>query len=300
VESLKDRVCIVTGAGRGIGRDHALFFAGEGAKVVVNDLGGAADGSGADQSPAQQVVDEIVAAGGEAAASFDDVSTWSGADALVRRAVEAFGDLHVVVNNAGILRDRTIANISEDEWDAVINVHLKGHAATTHFAGAYWRDEHKAGREVPRAIVNTSSTSGLFGSIGQANYGSAKSAIATLTQISNAELKRYGVRVNAIAPAAATRLMGREVATPAEGEWNPLDPANVSPFVAYLSTAGCPINGRIFFVMGGEVQLFHPWAIVESIHKDGKWTVEELEKESTVLHERQFEFGSPMGGRIDG
>jgi NAD(P)-dependent dehydrogenase (short-subunit alcohol dehydrogenase family) len=300
VESLRDRVCIVTGAGRGIGRDHALFFASEGAKLVVNDLGGAADGSGADQSPAQQVVDEIVAAGGEAVANFDDVSTWVGADALVRQAIDAFGDLHVVVNNAGILRDRTIANMSETEWDAVINVHLKGHAATTHFAGAYWRDEHKAGREVSRAIVNTSSTSGLFGSIGQANYGAAKSAIASLTQISNAELRRYGVRVNAIAPAAATRLMGREVPPPAEGEWNPLDPANVSPFVAYLSTVGCPINGRIFFVMGGEVQLFHPWAIVESIHKDGKWTVDELEKESTVLQERQFEYGSPMGGRIDG
>jgi NAD(P)-dependent dehydrogenase (short-subunit alcohol dehydrogenase family) len=293
-------VCIITGAGRGIGRDHALFFASEGAKVVVNDLGGAADGSGADQSPAQQVVDEIVAGGGEAVANFDDVSSWDGADALVGQAIDAFGDLHVVVNNAGILRDRTIANMSEGEWDAVIDVHLKGHAATTHFAGAYWRDQHKAGVEVPRAIVNTSSTSGLFGSIGQANYGAAKSAIASLTQISNAELKRYGVRVNAIAPAAATRLMGREVPPPPEGEWNPLDPANVSPFVAYLSTAQCPINGRIFFVMGGEVQLFHPWAIVESIHKDGKWTVEELEKESSVLQEHQFEYGSPMGGRIDG
>ena len=300
MDSLKDRVCIVTGAGRGIGRDHALFFASEGAKVVVNDLGGAADGSGADQSPAQQVVDEIVAAGGEAVANFDDVSSWAGADALINQAVDAFGDLHVLVNNAGILRDRTMANISEDEWDSVVKVHLKGHAATTHFAGAYWRDQHKAGREVPRAIVNTASTSGLFGSIGQANYGSAKSAIATLTMITNAELKRYGVRVNAIAPAAATRLMGREVPAPAEGEWNPLDPANVSPFVAYLSTAQCPINGRVFFVMAGEVHLFHPWAIVETIRKDGKWTVEELEKESAVLHERQFDYGHPMGGRIDG
>jgi NAD(P)-dependent dehydrogenase (short-subunit alcohol dehydrogenase family) len=293
-------VCVVTGAGRGIGRDHALFFASEGAKVVVNDLGGSADGSGADQAPAQQVVDEIVAAGGEAVANYDDVSSWEGAERLVRQAVDAFGDLHVLVNNAGILRDRTVANLSEDEWDSVIKVHLKGHAATTHFAASYWRDEHKAGRAVPRSVVNTTSTSGLFGSIGQANYAAAKSGIASLTMIANAELKRYGVRVNAIAPAAATRLMGREVPEPAEGEWNPLDPGNVSPFVAYLSTEQCPINGRIFFVMAGEVHLFHPWAIVETIRKDGKWTVEELEKESAILHEHPFEYGHPMGGRIDG
>lgn len=301
MDALKERVCIITGAGRGIGRDHALFFAAEGAKVVVNDLGGSADGGGSDTSPAQQVVDEIVAAGGEAVANFDDVSSWEGARRLVNQAVNTFGDLHVLVNNAGILRDRTVAKLSEDEWDSVIAVHLKGHVATTRFAAEYWRDRHKAGNEIPRAVVNTTSTSGLFGSIGQANYAAAKSGIASLTMISNAELRRYGVRVNAIAPAAATRLMGRSgVPEVAEGEWNPLDPGNVSPFVAYLATEACPINGRVFFVMAGEVHLFHPWEIVDTIRKDGKWTVEELEKEAGRLHEREFDYGHPMGGRIDG
>ena len=299
--ALKDRVCIITGAGRGIGRDHALFFASEGAKVVVNDLGGGRDGTGSDTSPAQEVVDEIVAAGGEAIANYDDVSTWDGARNLVTQAIDNFGDLHVLVNNAGILRDRMVANMSEEEWDAVIKVHLKGHFAPTHFAAAYWRDQTKAGNEGLRSVINTSSTSGLFGQLGQTNYGAAKTGIATFTIIANAELKRYGVRVNAIAPAAATRLTSDTGISKLDeaGEWSPLDPANVSPFVAYLATEKCPINGRVFFVMGGQVHLFQPWVIVDSLEKDGKWSVEELEQQAGRFQEYAFDYGHAMGGRIE-
>jgi NAD(P)-dependent dehydrogenase (short-subunit alcohol dehydrogenase family) len=297
--ALDGRVAIITGAGRGIGREHALLFAAEGAKVVVNDLGGAKDGSGADAVPAQEVVDEIRAAGGEAVANYDNVATWDGAERLVRQAIDTFGDLHVLVNNAGILRDRMIANMSEREWDDVIAVHLKGHAGTLRHAAAYWRDQAKAGRLVPRSVINTSSSSGLFGQMGQTNYGAAKAGIAALTIIANAELFRYGVRVNAVSPAAATRLVGDPKALAEGGDaWQPQDPANVSPFVAYLATQDCPVNGRAFFVMGGEVQLFHPWAIVDSIHKDGRWTVEELQKEAGRFHDFAFTYGSPIADRI--
>ncbi len=201
---LEGRVAIITGAGRGIGREHALFFAAEGAKVVVNDLGGAVDGSGDDRSPAQQVVDEITAAGGQAVANADDVCDWEGGQRLIATAVEAFGDLHVLVNNAGILRDRVLVNMSEADWDSVIHVHLKGHFVPTRHAAAYWRARTKEGKEVRASVVNTSSTSGLLGNPGQANYGAAKAGIAAFTTIVADELVRYGVRVNAIAPAART------------------------------------------------------------------------------------------------
>jgi NAD(P)-dependent dehydrogenase (short-subunit alcohol dehydrogenase family) len=299
MDALKDKVAIITGAGRGIGREHALLFAAEGAKVVVNDLGGARDGSGADATPAQEVVEQITAAGGEAVANYDDVSSWEGAQRLIQQATDTFGDLHVLVNNAGILRDRMLANMSEQEWDAVMRVHLKGHFAATHFAAAYWRDQSKAGVTIPRAIINTSSTSGLFGQVGQTNYGAAKSGIATFSIIANAELRRYGVRVNAVAPAAATRLtagLGVEAGT--DGQWSPGDPANISPFVAYLATEDCPIHGRVFFVMGGDVSLFQPWSIVDSVKKDGKWTVEELAKEAAKFQEFTFDYGHPMASRV--
>ena len=206
MRELEGRVAIVTGAGRGIGREHALLFAAEGAKVVVNDLGGSTDGAGADTSPAQQVVDEIVAAGGSAIANFDDVADWDGARSMVEQAVDTFGDLHVLVNNAGILRDRMLVNMSAEEWDAVIRVHLRGHFCPTRWASAYWREQSKSGREGKRSVINTSSASGLFGNSGQTNYGAAKIGIATFSMIADGELRRYGVRVNAIAPAAATRL----------------------------------------------------------------------------------------------
>ena len=304
-DQLKDRVAIITGAGRGIGREHALLFASEGAKVVVNDLGGNPDGTGADASPAQQVVDEITAAGGQAIANYDDVSDFDGAKRLVDQAVEHFGDLHVLVNNAGILRDRMLANMSIEEWDAVIKVHLRGHFCPTRHAAAYWRDQSKAGNEGKRSVINTSSTSGLFGNVGQTNYGAAKTGIATFSIIANQELSRYGVRVNAIAPAAATRLIGtipgQEGAENIDKDaWTPMDPGNVSPFVAYLATEGCPINGRVFFVMGGEVSLFQPFVVVDKIEKDGRWTLEELAEQAPRFQERTFDYGHPIGNMILG
>ncbi|HEY2330791.1 MAG TPA: SDR family oxidoreductase [Acidimicrobiales bacterium] len=297
--TLQDRVAIITGAGRGIGREHALLFASEGAKVVVNDLGGNPDGTGADASPAQQVVDEIKAAGGEAVANYDDIADFEGAQRLVSQAVDTFGDLHVLVNNAGILRDRMLANMTEAEWDSIMRVHLRGHFATTRWAAAYWRDQSKAGKEAPRSVINTSSTSGLFGNVGQTNYGAAKTGIATFSIIANQELSRYGVRVNAIAPAAATRLTAMVGADTSEKtEWTPMDPDNVSPFVAYLATADCPIAGRVFFVMGGEIHLFQPFVIVDSLTKDGKWSIKELQDQAGRFQEFAFDYGHPMGNML--
>jgi NAD(P)-dependent dehydrogenase (short-subunit alcohol dehydrogenase family) len=295
VNTLAGRVAVITGAGRGIGREHALLFAREGAKVVVNDLGGNPDGTGANQGPAQQVVDEIIAAGGEAVASHDDVADWEGAQRLITQAVETFGDLHVLVNNAGVLRDRTLANMSEDEWDVIMRVHLRGHFCPTRWAASYWRDQSKAGIDIPRAVVNTSSTSGLFGKPGQTNYGAAKTGIATFSLIADAELARYGVRVNAIAPAAATRLTETvNVDQPPADEWSPMHPANISPFVAYLSTKSCPVHGRVFLVHGGDVFLFKPFSIVSQISKAGFWTVEELQTEAAKFEEIEFDLGNPF------
>jgi NAD(P)-dependent dehydrogenase (short-subunit alcohol dehydrogenase family) len=298
-------VAIITGAGRGIGREHALLFAKEGAQVVVNDLGGNPDGTGADRAPAQQVVDEIKEAGGEAVANYDDVADWEGAQHLINQAVETFGDLHVLVNNAGILRDRMLANMSEEEWDAIMRVHLKGHFSPTRWAAAYWRDQAKAGAEIPRAVINTSSTSGLFGNRGQTNYGAAKTGIATFSIIADAELARYGVRVNAIAPAAATRLTAtiprdQPQQAPPEEQWTQMHPGNISPFVAYLATESCPIHGRVFFVYGGQVFLFKPFSIVDEISKEGFWTVEELQKEAAKFADEELDLGHPMGAMLWG
>jgi NAD(P)-dependent dehydrogenase (short-subunit alcohol dehydrogenase family) len=298
MNTLKGRVAIITGAGRGIGREHALLFAQEGAKVVVNDLGGNADGTGADASPAQEVVDKIVAAGGEAVANHDDITDWDGAKRLVDTAVETFDDLHVLVNNAGILRDRMLVNMTEDEWDAVIKVHLKGHFCPLRHAAGYWREQSKAGSEEKRSVVNTSSTSGLFGNIGQTNYGAAKMGIAALTIIGAMELSRINVRVNAIAPAALTRLTAGLTGAPetASATGGPMDPANISPFVAYLATEHCPINGRVFFVVGGQVGLFQPFALIDKVETEGRWTVEDLEIHAARLADVPFHLGNPFGG----
>ena len=281
--ALSGRVAIITGAGRGIGREHALLFASEGAKVIVNDLGGAVDGSGDDRTAAEQVVDEIKAMGGEAVASADDIAAWDGAQNLVRTAVDAFGDLHVLVNNAGILRDKMLVNMAEEEWDSVIHVHMKGHFLPTRHAAAYWREQVKAGHEVNASVVNTSSPSGLLGNPGQTNYGAAKAGIAAFTVIAAQELSRYGVRVNAIAPAARTRMteqtpgLGDIVRAPNDPEafdvWNP---ANISPLVGYLATADCPLTGLVLFVQGGQVRLFQPWTMTATIDKRDRWTVAEL------------------------
>ena len=288
--ALDGRVAIITGAGRGIGREHALLFAAEGARVVVNDLGGAVDGSGDDRSPAEQVVDEIRAMGGQAMANSDDVASWDGAQRLVGTAVEAFGELHVLVNNAGNLRDRMLVNMSEEDWDAVIHVHLKGHFLPTRFAAAHWRERAKSGEPVAASIVNTSSTSGLLGNPGQTNYGAAKAGIAAFTVIAAQELARYGVRVNAIAPAARTRMteqtpgLGDIVKAPRDAAtFDVWDPANISPLVAYLSTAECPLTGKVLFVQGGQVRAFEPWTRGATIDKNDRWTVEELAKQVPML-----------------
>ena len=279
--SLDGRVAIITGAGRGIGREHALYFANEGAKVVVNDLGGSNDGTGADLTPAQQVVKEIEALGGEAVVNGDDVADWQGAQRLINQAVETFGDLDILVNNAGILRDRVLVNMTEEEWDAVISVHLKGHFAPSRWAAAYWREQFKAGVVKPRNIVHTSSTSGLFANPGQANYGAAKTGIATFSQIIAKELVRYGVRSNTIAPGARTRLTlatpGLEdIMKPTEGAFDPWDPANISPLVAYLASAACAFTGETFLVQGGSVTLVESWARGAHVERDSMWTVNEL------------------------
>ena len=288
--ALDGRVAIITGAGRGIGREHALLFAAEGAKVVVNDLGGANDGSGSDATPAEQVVKEIEAMGGEAIANADNVADWEGGQRMVNAAVEAFGDLHVLVNNAGILRDRVLVNMTEEEWDAVIHVHLKGHFVPTRWAAAYWREQTKAGKEVKASVINTSSTSGLLGNPGQTNYGAAKSGIATFSQIAAQELSRYGVRVNCIAPAARTRLTE---ATPGLGDvikapedqavFDRWAPANISPLIAYLATEGAAETGQVYFVQGGTVRRFQGWTMQETIEKDDRWTVAELQAEMPKL-----------------
>jgi NAD(P)-dependent dehydrogenase (short-subunit alcohol dehydrogenase family) len=279
--ALEGRVAIITGAGRGIGREHALLFAAEGAKVVVNDLGGANDGIGTDITPAQQVVDEIRAMGGEAVVNGDNVADWEGAQRMVNAAIEAFGDLDILVNNAGILRDRVLVNMTEEEWDAVIAVHLKGHFAPSRWAAAYWREQAKAGVTKPRNIVHTSSTSGLFSNPGQSNYGAAKSGIATFGQIIAKELARYHVKSNTIAPGARTRLTlatpGLEdIMKPVEGGFDPWDPANISPLVAYLASEACVFNGETFLVQGGTVTMLESWARGQGVDRGAKWSVSEL------------------------
>jgi NAD(P)-dependent dehydrogenase (short-subunit alcohol dehydrogenase family) len=290
--ALDGRVAIITGAGRGIGREHALLFASEGAKVVVNDLGGSLDGSGGEASPAEQVVQEIKDLGGEAVANHDNVADWDGGARLIQTALDAFGTLDVLVNNAGNLRDRVLVNMTEDDWDAVIHVHLKGHFVPLRHAAGYWREQTKAGVEVNAAVINTSSTSGLLGNPGQANYGAAKAGIAALTNIAATELSRYGVRVNAIAPAARTRMtestpgLSEIVGAPEDAAaFDVWDPANISPLVAYLATATCPLTGRVFFVQGGTVRNFQSWTLTESIEKDDRWTVAELQAEMQRLGE---------------
>lgn len=255
------RVCIVTGAGRGIGREHSLMLAAEGAKVVVNDLGGSRDGTGTDRGPAQEVVDEIIAAGGEAVVNTDDISDWAGAERLIAQAIDTYGRLDVLINNAGILRDRMLTNMSEAEWDAVIKVHLKGTAGPSHFAAAYWRDQSKAGETIDARIINTTSPSGIYGNIGQTNYGAAKGGIASFTIIAADELARYGVTVNAIAPAALTRLTAdlgigdapEEVKEAMSVKW-------IAPIVVWLaSEESRGVTGRVFDVRGDLLAVSESW-----------------------------------------
>jgi NAD(P)-dependent dehydrogenase (short-subunit alcohol dehydrogenase family) len=283
------RVVIVTGAGRGIGRAHALEFARQGAKVVVNDLGVDVDGSGSSAHPAAEVVDEIRAAGGEAVANGENVASWDGARRLIESAVEAWGRLDVLVNNAGILRDRMVVNMSEDEWDAVMTVHLKGTFAPTRFAAAHWRERTKAGDRNDARVVNTSSTSGIFGNPGQSNYGAAKAGIAAFSIITARELGRYGVTVNAIAPGALTRMteglgMGRRAAEREPGEFDSTAPENIAPLVVWLgSEASKDITGQVFLVSGGTISVAEGWRRGATVSRDERWSPEDLEKAIPVM-----------------
>jgi NAD(P)-dependent dehydrogenase (short-subunit alcohol dehydrogenase family) len=278
------KVAIVTGAGRGIGREEALLLAKEGAAVVVNDLGGARTGEGNDVGPAQEVVDEIVAAGGKAAANTDDCSSWSGAEGMVNQAIETFGSLDILVNNAGILRDKMSFNMTEEEWDAVIKVHLKGHFAPARFAAAYWRQKSKdSGAPVNAKVVNTASESGLYGNAGQANYAAAKAGIASLTIVLARELERFGVRVNCIAPVALTRLT-EDLMGGREGIAEQLDPANIAAGVAWLaSDLSEGVSGQVLKIQGGLAQIVQGWRPVSQITSTETWTIESIASQRDTL-----------------
>ena len=282
-----NKVAIITGAGRGIGREEALLLAHEGAAVVVNDLGGARSGEGSDAGPAQEVVDEIIASGGKAAANTDDISTWAGGEAVVDQAIETFGGLDVLVNNAGILRDKMSFNMTEEEWDSVIKVHLKGHFAPSRFAAAYWRQKSKdTGESVKAKIVNTSSESGLYGNAGQTNYAAAKAGIASMTIVLARELSRFGVRVNAIAPVALTRLtedlMGGVVTD--EAAKASLDPVNVAAAVGWLSSdLSDGVTGQVVKIGGGVCQIVQGWRPVSQITSTAPFSIEDIDAGKDTL-----------------
>ncbi|MGG8405880.1 SDR family oxidoreductase [Streptomyces sp. 12297] len=282
------RVVIVTGAGRGLGRAHALAFAAEGARVVVNDLGVGLDGVPAPGSPAAQVADEIRARGGSAVAHGGDIATTEGAASLIACAVDTYGRLDTLVNNAGFLRDRMLVNLDEDDWDAVMRVHLKGHFLPLRHAAAHWRAEAKAGRAPAARVVNTSSGAGLLGSVGQGNYSAAKAGILGLTLVAAAEMGRYGVQVNAIAPAARTRMteqaFAETMAAPGEGEFDAMAPANVSPLVVWLgSDASAGVTGRVFETEGGRITVMDGWRPGATTDKGARWTPAEAGRAATAL-----------------
>jgi NAD(P)-dependent dehydrogenase (short-subunit alcohol dehydrogenase family) len=276
------RIVVITGAGRGIGREHALEFASQGAKIVVNDLGAEVDGTGSSAGPAGEVVDEIRGMGAEAVANGDDVSDYEGAGRLIQTAIDTFGGLDVLVNNAGILRDRMMVNMTIEEWDAVIRVHLRGTFAPMRHASEYWRNRSKAGETNDARIINTTSPSGIYGNVGQTNYGAAKAGIASMTIIAAMELGRYGVTVNAIAPAALTRMtenlgMGAASAAKKPEEFDPLDPGNIAPLVVWLgSPESAAITGRVFNVMGGNISVAEGWVAGPGVDKDDRWDPAEL------------------------
>jgi len=300
---LDGRVAVVTGAGRGLGRAHALLLAVEGASVVVNDLGGDVHGAGQDPTPAQQVVAEIRGAGGNAVVSGHDVADWRQAAAMIDLAVTTFGDLHVLVNNAGILRDRTLANMSEEEWDAVIRVHLKGHAVPTRHAVTYWRARAKAGHQVKASVIHTSSLAGLIGNFGQTNYSSAKLAVVAFSRVVAMEYGRYGVRSNAVSPSARTRLAlavpgaEAELRVPPPGVFDPLDPANVSPLIAWLAQADCPATSQVFHIGGNRLFVFTMPSIASRLETRGRWTLEALDRELPSRLVRPMELGDVLTDR---
>ena len=274
------RVAIVTGAGRGIGREHALELARQGARVVINDLGATLDGNGASTGPAGEVLEEIKRLGGEAITNGDDVADWEGARRLVASAIDKWGRLDVLVNNAGIVRDRMLVSTAEDEWDAVIRVHLKGHFCVTRHATDHWRARSKAGEKVDARIINTSSGAGLRGSVGQATYSTAKAGIAALTLVEAAELARYGVTSNAIAPAARTRMtetVFADMMKRPESGFDSMDPANVAPLVAWLASADAKdVTGRVFEVSGGLISVAEGWTAGPRVDRGARWEPSEI------------------------
>jgi NAD(P)-dependent dehydrogenase (short-subunit alcohol dehydrogenase family) len=282
---LDGRVAIITGAGRGMGRAHALYFASEGAAVVVNDLGSTLAGNGADLSPGREVVAEIEALGGRAVASGHDVASWSEAEELVALAVEAFGRLDVLVNNAGIVRDRTLFNLTEEDWDRVIHVHLKGHAAMTRHAMSHWRSQAKSGKEVRASIVHTTSVAGFVGNFGQANYSAAKAGIQALSQVAAIEGAKHGVRSNAVSPSGRTRLTSalegseERLRVPEAGVFDYYAPENVSPLIGWLAEADCPANNQVFHIGGSRLFVLEIPKIAHLLENDGRWTPTALDRE---------------------
>jgi NAD(P)-dependent dehydrogenase (short-subunit alcohol dehydrogenase family) len=297
------RVAIVTGAGRGLGREHALELARQGARVIVNDLGSSVDGSGSSAGPANEVVEAIRRMGAEAVVNADDVSNWDGARGLVETAIEIFGGLDVLVNNAGILRDRMLVNMTPEEWDDVIRVHLRGTVAPTHWAARYWRDRAKEGKGNDARVICTSSSSGIYGNVGQTNYGAAKAGIASFAIIASKELARYGVTVNAIAPGARTRMTeelarARGVPDPSPGAWDPRDPANVAPLIAWLaSNESAHVTGRVFNVAGGRISVAEGWHAGPGVDKGDRWQAQDLGPVVTSLVE-QAAPNAETNGRI--
>ena len=299
------RVAIVTGAGRGLGREHALELARQGARIIVNDLGSSVDGSGSSAGPANEVVEAIRHTGAEAVVNADDVSNWDGARRLIDTAIETFGRLDVLVNNAGILRDRMLVNMTLEEWDDVIKVHLRGTFAPTHWAARYWRDRAKEGERNDARVICTSSSSGIYGNVGQTNYGAAKAGIASFTIIASKELERYGVTVNAVAPGARTRMTealarARGVADPSPGEWDPRDPGNVAPLIAWLaSSESRHVTGRVFNVAGGRISVAEGWHAGPGVDGGDRWRAEDLGPVVTSLVE-QAAPNAETNGRIPG
>lgn len=289
------RVAIITGGGRGIGRSYAVFLASQGVRVVVNSAN-VEEG----ESSAEQVVREIRALGGTAAAHVGPIGSWDSADALVRRALDEFGRLDVLVNNAGLLRDRMIVNMSESEWDEVQSVHLKAQAATLHFAAAYWRDRHRRDEAAKAAVVNTTAGSGLYGNVGQANYAAAKAGVVGLTLVAARELGRYGVRVNVVAPVARTR-QTEALNLPAslgsgDDSFDPYDPDNIAPVVGYLVSLDCPLTGQVINVQGGDVDIYQGWTVKESFHTPGRWSVDALRSLLNTHPQEPPEFAPPRLG----
>ena len=288
--ALEGRVAVITGAAGGLGREYARLFAAEGARLVLNDIGAARDGSGNDPSVVADLVADITATGADAVGNAEDITTMQGAERVLEQALDTYGEVHALVNSGGLLRDRMFVNMSEEEWDAVIRGHLRAHFCPSRILSAHWRDRSKAGDPVKASIVNTTSNAGLFSQSGQSNYAAAKAGIAGLTITLAEELARYGIRVNAISPAARTRMttevpgMAEMVAAPqSDDEFDVYHPGNVAPAVAWLSTADCPLTGGVLYAQGGEIRVLEGWHYVETLDRGRRWTVDELSEDLAAV-----------------